>query len=102
MAVPPAKATMNLEGMPELEDGGPEESIEEYLADVPPIREPLAQPWVRFKAQVCQNEFQHWPPCSPGCGLCILAGKRVEGGRMMSDASMLRYIDQPGRVTIEV
>ena len=60
MDVPPAEAAMDLEGMPLLEDGGPEESREEYSADIPPIGKPLAQPWVRFKAQVRQDEVQHW------------------------------------------
>ena len=58
--VPPAEAMMDLEGMPQLEDGGSEESREEYLVDVPLIEEPLAQPWVRFEAQILQDEVQHW------------------------------------------
>ena len=52
VAVPPAKVVLDLEGMPKLEDAGSEESMEEYLADVPPIREAPTQPWVWFKAQV--------------------------------------------------
>ena len=57
---PMAVATIDVEGMPELEDAGPEESIEEYLADTPLIWESLAQPLVWFEAQVCQDEVQYW------------------------------------------
>ena len=56
--VPPAEAVMDLEGMPQLEDGGSKENREEYLADVPQIEEPLAHPWVRFEAQIRQDD--HW------------------------------------------
>ena len=57
--VPPIEAVMDLESMPQLQDGGSKESREEYLANVPPMKEPLAQPWVRFEAQICQDEVQH-------------------------------------------
>ena len=60
MAIPPAEVTLDLEGMPGLEDTGSEESMEEYSANVPPIGEAPTQPWVWFEAQVCQDEVQYW------------------------------------------
>ena len=47
-------------GMPQLEDGRSKESREEYSTDVLLIEEPLTQPWVRFEAQIHQDEVQHW------------------------------------------
>ena len=60
VAFPLAKGTLDLEDMPEPEDAGPEESMEESLADVPLTGGTPAQPWVCFKAQVCQDEVQYW------------------------------------------
>ena len=60
MDVLPVEAMMDPRGMPQLEDGRSEESREEYLADIPLIEEPLAQPLVRFEAQIHQDEVQHW------------------------------------------
>ena len=37
-----------------------EEDKEGSLADIPWIEETLTQPWVRFEAQICQDEVQHW------------------------------------------
>ena len=45
VAIPPAEAMIDLEGMPELGDDGSKECIEEYSADVPLIGESLAQLW---------------------------------------------------------
>ena len=44
MAISPVEVTLDLEGMPKLEDAGSEESMEEYLANVPLIKEAPAQP----------------------------------------------------------
>ena len=60
MNVPPAKTGMDLRGLPPLDDGRSREDREESLADIPWIEEPLAQPWVRFEAQIRQDEVQHW------------------------------------------
>ena len=60
MNVTPAKTGMDLRDLPPLEDGRFKEGKEESLADIPWIEEPLSQPWVRFEAQICQDEVQHW------------------------------------------
>ena len=56
MDVPPVEAEANPEGLPLQED----DQIEEDLADIPWIEEPLTQPWVMFEAQVHQDEVQYW------------------------------------------
>ena len=60
MDVPPAEAGMSLGDLPPLEDGRLKEDGEESMTDIPWIEEPLAQPWVMFEAQICQDEVQHW------------------------------------------
>ena len=59
MAIPLAEGTLDLEGMPKLEDAGPEESMEDSMADALLTRGTPTQPWVHFEAQVHQDEVQY-------------------------------------------
>ena len=75
--------------MPDLEDTGSKEIIEEEpLVDVPPMEGPPAIPWVHFEAQICQDEL----PCLHGFDTCTSAGRRAGGRRMMPDV-LIRQID---------
>ena len=54
--IPNQGDTLDLDGMPNLEDGSSEEIMgEEPLVDTPLAEGPPALPWVHFEAQICQD-----------------------------------------------